>query len=254
MKFKIYVKDGFGELKGLLAPILEGSLPADRELIYDGPRNKLYRIKTRFGAMILKCFKVPGAVNSVVYTTLRKSKARRSYINSQRLIDMGFRAPEPVAWGEAVSGCKLHRSFYLCREVEGDTIRFYERRPDCRAMLEALAAEMLKMHRAGVWHKDFSPGNALVSLDAEGRYSFNYVDLNRMAFGVKSRGKLMRMFERVNDDEEQTLRLARAYAQVASEPSESVEAQARKAYREFHKRVERKKRLKRLLRGRKAGK
>lgn len=220
-KLHIVTAPGFGSFVPLMESVARGVLPDGAVCIYPGRRNQLYRFPTPEGDMVVKCFRRPGPVNSFVYGHLRKGKACRSYLNSLRLSRMGIGVPQPVAYAEIRSGARLGRSFYLCRAVEGDTIRFYESRPDCDEMLHALAREMLRLHLLGVWHKDFSPGNVIVRRESDGSYAFNYVDLNRMRFDVGDHGRQLRNFERINYTEMHTLRLARAYARLLPAPADT---------------------------------
>lgn len=214
MKLHIVTAPGFERFGQLMCDISKGRMPADAVCIYPGKRNQLYRFDTSRGSMVVKCFRAPDIINSFVYGHFRKGKACRSYLNSLHLIRLGVGVPEPIAYAEEIRCGRMFRSYYLCREVKGDTIRFYEMRQDCDDMLEALAREMLRLHLLGVWHKDFSPGNVLVHRCESGCYRFNYVDLNRMRFDIKNHGLQLRNFERINYSEMHTLRLAHAYANL----------------------------------------
>ena len=95
-------------------------MPDGAEVIYRG-RNTLYRLRMGDSAVIVKEFGRPNAVNAFVYTTLRRSKARRSYENAERMRGLGFESPEPIAWGETREGLKLTGSCYICAELKGAT-------------------------------------------------------------------------------------------------------------------------------------
>jgi tRNA A-37 threonylcarbamoyl transferase component Bud32 len=226
---------------------VEKGVPEGTEIIYKG-RNTVYRMPVNGVTLIIKAFKLPNVINAYIYTTLRKSKAERSYINAKRLQQYGFLTPAVVAYAEVRDGMKLRESYYISEEFKGSEIREWEKLPDSESLLHALAGEMVKMHEAGVWHKDFSPGNVLYSGDKDKGYRFYYVDLNRMQFGVKSKKKLMSMFKSINLNREETLRLAREYAKVSGRPIAEVEAEANMAMDAYHKRRQDKQRLKKLLR------
>lgn len=210
--------EGYPEARAIIEAIANGEMPEGARCIYAGSRNQLYLFPSEYGALVVKCFCRPNVVNSVAYTTLRRSKACRSFLNSQALQHLGIDVPAPLAYAEERRGIRLGRSWYLSKAVAGDTIRFYEMRPDCDPMLRALALSMLRMHLSGVLHKDFSPGNAIVHRKEDGDYLINYVDLNRMAWDVTDHAKQMRMFERINYSEMHTRRLARAYARLLPRP------------------------------------
>lgn len=214
IRLRIVTAEGYDDTADMLRSIAAGEMPEGAVCIYPGTRNQLYTLPSPHGVLVVKCFRTPNAVNSIAYTTVRTSKACRSFLNSIRLQRLGISVPEPIAYAEERKGLRMRRSYYLSRAVEGDTIRFYEMRPDCDEMLRGLAREMLRMHLMGVWHKDFSPGNVIVKRDTDGRHSFNYVDLNRMAFNTVDHDKQLHMFERINYTELHTARLAHAYASL----------------------------------------
>lgn len=193
----------------------EGILPA-AQVIYKG-RNTVYSFPHPNGNVNIKAFRRPGLINSLVYTMFRKSKAQRSFEYASRLIEMGFHSPAPIGYGEERDGMRLKRSYYFSEQIEAQTLRDWEQKPDCEPLLRALAKEIVKLHRAGVWHKDFSPGNILYTGNENEGYTFYYIDLNRMQFNVTSRNKLMTMFKAINLSPGETERIARYYAEEAGE-------------------------------------
>lgn len=237
----------FADCRKQIEELARNGVPADAEEIFK-KRNALYRMRIGDTPAIVKAFKIPGFVNSLVYTRLRRSKALRSYIFSQKMIELGFNAPEPIAAIEVRRGGRLRESYYICREIHACEIRHWEEHPEWPGLREALAAEMLRLHRAGVYHRDFSPGNVMIDRDDRGNYRFHYVDLNRMEFGVTDRQKLMSMFRSINLNRDELVALAEAYADVAGEDRQRVRAEALEAYNRYMRRRERKDRLKERLR------
>lgn len=220
----ITAAEGCDYTRPLFEAIHSRRMPDGAVCIYPGSRNQLYSIPSPHGMLVVKCFRCPNAVNAIAYTTVRRSKACRSFLNSLVLMRAGLKVPEPLAFAEERHGLRMGKSYYLSRNVEGDTIRFYEMRPDCDRMLHALAVEMLRMHLYGIYHKDFSPGNVIVETRPDGSYTFRYVDLNRMDFNVSNHRKQLRMFERINYTRIHTVRLAHAYASLLPLPRLSYDA------------------------------
>lgn len=263
MRYVIKTRGTDPGMDALATRIAREGMPAGAQIIYD-ERNRLFRVCLGGTPYIVKAFRRPNAVNSVAYVTVRKSKARRSYENALRLESLGIATPRPEAYMEVRSGLRLHESYYICRDVAAPQIRFWERRADTGTLVPAFAADMLRLHRLGVWHKDFSPGNILVGGNAAQGYTFYYIDLNRMKFGVHDPARLLGTFGRLHDNEEPVAGLARAYASAlrhtlanglpapAGIDPATVEQAARAAHRRFwarHARKQRRKRrLKRLLR------
>lgn len=199
---------------------LSGISPS-AQVIYKG-RNKVYCYAHPCGNVNIKAFRRPGLLNSLIYTTFRKSKAQRSFEYANRLIQMGFHSPTPIGYGEERKGLRLMRSYYFSEQLEAQNMRDWELKADCEPLLRALAQEMVKLHRAGVWHKDFSPGNILYTGNATDGYTFYYIDLNRMEFDVTNRCKLMSMFRAINLSPIETERIARHYAEAAGENPEEI--------------------------------
>lgn len=226
---------GDAAVRELAGRIVRGGLPVGAEIIYEG-RNRVARVRCGGRALIVKEFCQPNVINRYVYTTLRRSKARRSLENACRLQDMGFGTAAPVAWMEARRGICLHLSYYISEEVQGRDMRFLDRNEDLGELLPALAAEMGRLHSSGVWHKDLSPGNVLYRREGEG-FRFYYIDLNRMEFGVHEAGKLLRNFGQLAETRH-VVRLARLYA--AHSPFALTAGQAEEVARQMRARFLRK--------------
>lgn len=208
----IGINSDMADVAGRIA--LEG-IPAGAELVYKG-RNRVYAVDGSKGERLcVKCFRVPSLLNSYIYTNLRQGKARRSYENALLLKKLGIGTPEPFAYAEVKLRGRLRESYYICEMLPSENLRLWEEKPDCEPLLREFAHEMVKIHAAGVFFKDFSPGNALYTNYPGEGYRFYFVDLNRMEFGVKSRTKLMRNFRAINLSERETERLARLYAEAA---------------------------------------
>lgn len=195
--------------------------------IYRGARNTLYEVVTRQASRLcVKHFRKAKFPNSYIYTTFRHSKARRSFEHAKKLKAAGFLTPQPIAWSERRTGLKLHDSYYICEYLDLPNIRDWGKMTDADALIEALGKYMVSLHRAGVFHRDFSPGNILVDRLGDGGYKFYLVDINRMEFGVKDRRKLMSMFRSISLDPDDTRRLAAAYARAAGADTDSITSEA----------------------------
>lgn len=267
---RIMIAPTHPDAEPMVRAVTEGGMPPGATTIYKGRRNTLFYIlpgdpaeEQRSGAeprrndltvpVNVKAFRVPPFPNGYVYRSFRKSKAERSYLNARRLIEEGFFTPEPIAYSEVHTGpwagawIKMTRSYYFCRQLPFPNIRGCEGWDDSEALTEALGAEMVRLHRAGVWFHDFSPGNILVERLPQGGYRFYYVDLNRMDFGVTDRHKLMQMFKSISWDMGWIERLARAYARAAGEDEQTVVAEALEATTRWRKGHMKKERFKQLI-------
>lgn len=252
--YRITVRDDSHAWHEFCQRLAREGVPDDAPDIYDGRRNRLRRMPAPDGRgnIIVKAFGVPNIINRWAYAHLRPSKARRSYYNALRLEQAGFSTPRPEAYIEVRRGGRLYQSYYISREVDAPQIRHWERRPDAAPMLEAFADDIVRLHRSGILHKDFSPGNILVSGSAESGYRFYYIDLNRMVFNEHRPRRLLTMFGRMHDDEQRVCELVRAYDRALLRAADTAprgihpgmaEAAAVRVYRRYWAAHRRKQRL-----------
>lgn len=149
-------------------------------------RNKVSVTEVDGLSLNIKSFKIPNLVNRFVYATIRKSKAKRSFLYAEKIIERGFLTPEPIAFLEKYVGILLAESYYVSRHEEFDGMlrelkdgTFDEHAP----LIKAFGLYTAQLHNAGILHIDYSPGNILYK-KIDNEYSFYLVDLNRMKFAV----------------------------------------------------------------------
>jgi len=130
---------------------------------------------------------------------LSTPKAMRSFATARALVARGIATPEPLA-AEVVG----EESWYVARRLEGAAqIRaWFLHRDDSRnprpplpfsfeEVVEALGRTARRMHDAGVFFRDFSDGNVLVTSE-EGNLRLWLVDLNRARIGDSPVSRLRR--------------------------------------------------------------
>ena len=93
MKTIIKVNPSYPQMAGLAEYLAADGIPPGSEIIYKG-RNRIYTFVYEGIETNIKAFRTPGTVKSVIYGAM-ESKAKRSYDNSLRLLQMGFNVPEP---------------------------------------------------------------------------------------------------------------------------------------------------------------
>ncbi|MDH6303388.1 tRNA A-37 threonylcarbamoyl transferase component Bud32 [Parabacteroides sp. PF5-5] len=187
------------------------------EIVYEG-RNILKRFEVVNVRFVVKRFKVPHLVNRIVYSSIRKSKACRSYIHAFKLQKYGINTPTPIAYIEEFKGGILSYSYYISAEIaDAHEIREFYFDPvigNRAHILDAFGTFTANMHKKNILHKDYSSGNVLYKLK-DNTLEFFLVDINRMQFGRSiSEEKGYENFRRLWLSDEVFTVIARSYAQA----------------------------------------
>lgn len=156
-------------------------------MIYEG-RNQLREFQMDGKTFIAKYFPHPNILNRLVYGTLRKSKARRSYEYALLLRSIGIDSPAPVGYyTERWLGLLFGRSYYVCLRSSlpysyNDIINHSLPPQEEDDSLRAIARTAARLHEAGMVHNDFSQGNILFGRGNDGHIRVELIDLNRIRF------------------------------------------------------------------------
>ncbi len=213
-------------------------LPASFSTLGDSiykARNELRCFEYNGKKYVVKGYKVPHFINRIAYTYIRPSKAKRAYEYGLRLLSMGIDTPTPVGYVETYRHGLLHRSFFvseyktyprMMREIENGGVEGREE------LLKAFVAYTARLHKKGVWHLDYSPGNILFD-NQDGEFKFSILDLNRMRFTVMSRKQCLENFERISCNEEVFRYMIGEYARVRGWDEERSIAVAWRAHCRF---------------------
>lgn len=154
------------------------------EVIYTG-RNLIKVLESDGVPVNVKRYRTPNFFNRVVYSFIRPSKGIRAFTYPQRLLELGFETPEPIAYIEERRFGLIGLSYFLSIQ-SSYRFTFYQFGNadihDCRDIIVEFARFTARLHDAGVYHRDYSPGNILFD-QVDGTYRFCLVDINRMSFG-----------------------------------------------------------------------
>lgn len=138
-----------------------------------------------------------------LYDKKNKSKAERSYIAAETLINLGVNTPTPVAILEDWQGNRLIESYYICLFEPAICLRdalfdIYHQHKDSAKLMELLllvAPAIRKMHDAGFMHGDLGNQNILLPKNADGSWAQpSFIDLNRykvFAEGITDKARAM---------------------------------------------------------------
>lgn len=155
------------------------------ETLHDG-RNTLKRFHVNGMDFVVKRYGHLSIINRLIYGILRPSKAERAFRYAIRLRKLGIDTPEEVATVEIRHFGLLRESYFVAVGSDLRPVRpvteLDTQLPEVRAVLDALAGFLLRLHQAGVLHQDLNIGNILFGKDAQNRFRFQIIDTNRMKF------------------------------------------------------------------------
>jgi tRNA A-37 threonylcarbamoyl transferase component Bud32 len=181
-------------------------------------RNEIKVFRVGGVSVNVKRYKTPRFPNRIIYTFFRPSKAERAYRYAFRIRALGFDTPEPVACILISEKGLLHTAYYVSLHVPDEhTMREFGTggMAGRESILREFAEYTAKLHEAGIYHRDYSPGNILFRREG-GRTRFCLVDINRMRFGRVSVKKGCAAFARLWGPEAIFRLLAENYAGARS--------------------------------------
>ena len=173
----------------------------------------------------IKSFKIPIIFNQIAYRFLRKGKAQRSFEYGNRLLSLGIKTPEPIAYYEFPTLLLFKKSYYISEHLEYD----YTYRslmddfdiPNYEEILRAFTRFTFELHEKGVHFFDHSPGNTLIK-KVHGGYEFYLVDLNRMKFEPLDYETRIKNFARLTIHKSMVEIMSDEYAKCIGKPYEEV--------------------------------
>lgn len=188
----------------------------------------------------VKRYAVPSPFfNKYVYATIRKPKAERAYYYALKLQELEVPTPTPIAYVVHRTCVQVGHSYLVTEQVphRRNMYEFGHSYLEGRGeVVRALARFTAEIHRKGVYHKDYSPGNILFDDDGKGSYTFCLVDINRMEFGEPiSLKKGCKNFARLWGREDFIRVLSEEYAKARNADFETVHGWIQKYHRQFWK-------------------
>ncbi len=246
---KLVISENFRNSKAEILDLID-NFDKKGEQLGNGVRNRIKLFDLQGMRVNVKAFKVPNAVNRVVYRFFRKSKAERSFTYAQKLLEKGIGTPRPIAYLEERNPVTFVHSYYISEHLSYDlTYRELVQQsnyPDHEKILRAFTRFTWKLHENGVEFLDHSPGNTLIRLN-KGDYQFFLVDLNRMNFKNLSLEERMKNFSRLTPQKDMVRVMASEYAKLISQPEEKIFEKMWGYTKEFQKDFQKKKALKKKI-------
>lgn len=171
--------------------------------IIHNARNQIRVYEVEGKEINVKKFCIPPIVNRILYSLgWRTPKAKTTFLNAQEILKRGFNTPRPFGYLIERSRGLINFSYFASEQVQG-VAPIRERRTHTEPLINALAEYTARLHRAGLMHKDYTPGNILYT-EKDGKFNFILVDINRFRVQQKPIGlwhsvsNLMQPFE--NDE------------------------------------------------------
>lgn len=256
MSSKIILNNQFPTTESEVESIIKNFASID-DYIAKGTRNSIKKVTLKCGkTATIKSFKIPNVINKFVYRFFRKSKAKRSFEYANKLVDLGFKTPFPIAYIENKTAFTFLDSYYLCELVEAD-LTYRElveipNYPNKNEILKQFTQFTYKLHEAGIEFLDHSPGNTLIKKINENEYEFYLVDLNRMNFHDNMDFDLrMKNFSRLTPQKGMVEVMGKEYANLINQPAQKVIDtmwdKTEEFQEKFHAKQRRKKKLKALI-------
>lgn len=247
---KVVIADTFQDLGNDLRGVIV-NFNQSGSFIYDGTRNSLKQFLVQNHPIVVKAFKKPNLLNSVVYRFFRKSKAERSFLYAQKLESLNIGTPKAIAYFENSSFLFLKDSYYISEFLESDlTYRELITQPDYpdrKIILKQFTAFTKQLHDKGILFKDHSPGNTLIKKIDEKQYAFYLVDLNRMEFKDLTFFERIQNFSRLTPLKDMVQIMAYEYASLGDYDHENVFRLMWQETERFQNKFHRKRRIKRFV-------
>ena len=179
---KTVVADDFKSHADFISALPGAFADGQGETIYD-QRNQIRRFTDRGQVFVVKRYKPVNALQRVVYTFFRKTKAARAYLFAQEFRRRGIDTPREVAYIETGSGRLFLTGYFVSLEAPGTETHLLLRevKDFSHELADAVARQILTMHSHGVLHGDLNLSNFLCT-EEDGQYRFTMIDINRSHF------------------------------------------------------------------------
>lgn len=154
------------------------------ETIYTG-RNLIKVFDVDGLKVNVKRYCVPNIINRFVYTFIRKAKGVRAFTYPLILKERDVNTPESIAYIEERRAGLIYYSYFVSIQSPYKSYLYEIGNLELNEIKDFIRAFTLftsDVHKKGVYHKDYSPGNILCGMK-DGQHDFTLVDINRMRFG-----------------------------------------------------------------------
>ena len=183
-------------------------------VVLQDDRNTIKEVEFNSKVFVVKSYKVPGIINSFIYTYLRKSKVWRAYEYGLKISKFTPKVIARIEYFQPLLG----KSYLICEKFDADfnmQAPLFKQHPDKNIILKKFAKFVFELHQNNIIHHDLSPGNVLIKNSEQG-YQFQIIDINRMVFKVLNSKERAKNFSKLWADNEDLLTILTTYAKVAN--------------------------------------
>lgn len=214
MKTKIHVNPAFLNLSEYIEQI-PGNFWTTGEVLHNG-RNEVRKVVVQGETLVIKYFKKITWANRLIYSTIRKSKAQRSFENSRRLICNGISTPTPIAYIDIYKHGLLYQSFYISDFLDFKPVREFLdlSLPEAEGGLKAFTRFSYELHKLGIFHGDYNVSNVLYQYDGI-KYHFALIDNNRIKFRNYKKRRGLKNMSRLQISVDKIGIVSATYAELA---------------------------------------
>lgn len=190
-------------------------MDASNQVLQQG-RNTVKLIELDNQLIVVKAFRVPSFPQNLIYRFFRKSKARRSFENAEKLLSYDINTPTPIAYCENRSIATFADSYYLCAYhkhsysladvLDNDTT-------PSTSLLEAFTEFTFKLHENKILHHDHNASNTLINEEKQ-TFSFSIIDINRISYKMPALNERLKNFTRLPGNRTALTIIAKHYAKL----------------------------------------
>ena len=180
---KVVVSDEYARHADFIRALPDAFAAGQGEVVYD-QRNQIRRFTDQGQVFIVKRYKPVNTVQRVVYTFFRNTKACRAYLFAKEFRRRGIDTPREVAYLETGSMGLFRTGYFVSLEAAGTETHLLLRevKDFSHELADAVATQILLMHRHGILHGDLNLSNFLCTEEQDGHYHFTMIDVNRSHF------------------------------------------------------------------------
>ncbi len=142
-------------------------LMAHGEILKNGNTTYISRFRWNGRDIVVKRYNHKGLVHSLRHT-MKRSRARRGWLNAHRLTMLDIATPKPLAYVEELWGLFIVKSYLVTEYVEGQKLYCFLRDKNVADKQRSAAVQQIqevlgKLRKYGITHGDVKPSNILIT-------------------------------------------------------------------------------------------